>query len=267
MDVGTPYCPACDYNLTGVAHERCPECGESLCFLREGGQSLIPWERRATLGWLRAYWATVWLVIREPGRFAAAIQMPVSFPCANRFRWITAGHAFLGALFVLGGIHAFAPHFLGNLVDEFGWRGSGVMLGMLFLTIAACGAAPSYLFHPNWLSLARQNRAVALSYYASAPLALMPMMAAFLPVSALCGAPKSFWASSFAAAVSMMLIGLIVVFWLILIRLTRQCLFSTPAAALVAVATPILWLAVMIVLLVVVPLLWYYLEVIFLSLR
>jgi hypothetical protein len=35
---------------------------------------------------------------------------------------------------------------------------------------------PSYFFHPPWLPVELQNRAVALSYYATAPLALMPLV-------------------------------------------------------------------------------------------
>jgi hypothetical protein len=49
---------------------------------------------------------------------------------------------------------------------------------LLFFTFAS--GMPSYFCHPRSLPIERQNRAVALSYFASAPIAFMPMIIALL---------------------------------------------------------------------------------------
>jgi hypothetical protein len=43
-------------------------------------------------------------------------------------------------------------------------------------TFAVITGLPSYFFHPRGISIERQNRAIALSYYACAPLALGPFL-------------------------------------------------------------------------------------------
>src|SRR5258706_15900939 len=56
------YCPHCAYNLRGVASSQCPECGQTVdrTIL---AQSILPWAQRKRLGWIRAYWRTVWLAV------------------------------------------------------------------------------------------------------------------------------------------------------------------------------------------------------------
>jgi hypothetical protein len=49
--------------------------------------------------------------------------------------------------------------------------------GCLWLFLFTATGAASYFFHPRSISIERQNRAIALSYYACAPLALTPIVA------------------------------------------------------------------------------------------
>jgi hypothetical protein len=47
----------------------------------------------------------------------------------------------------------------------------------LVLLLLLISGLPSYWFHPRSISVTRQNRAIALSYYTSAPLLLLPIAA------------------------------------------------------------------------------------------
>ena len=190
------FCPECGYNLRALqGAERCPECG--LPIDRQGfARSQIPWVHRRHLGRIRAYWRTLWLATLRPARVAAEASRRVSYVDAQRFRWVTA---FVAAAPVIAGVVA-AMAWYGNaalftVVNPAalpGWAMGGkpspmfdllvpwdsgvtlppvIPLAVLIATAFVTGVA-SYWFHPRWLPVVRQNRAVALSYYGCAPLAL-----------------------------------------------------------------------------------------------
>jgi len=54
----------------------------------------------------------------------------------------------------------------------------------VLLFLLAITGVPSYFFHPAHLPIERQNRAVALSYYTSAPLVLVPCAYVLIAVAA-----------------------------------------------------------------------------------
>jgi hypothetical protein len=64
------YCPGCGYDLRGLAHDRCPECGR---VARRGDRCgvRLPWTQRARLGTAEAFWRTAALVTFRPDEFAA----------------------------------------------------------------------------------------------------------------------------------------------------------------------------------------------------
>ena len=77
----------------------------------------------------------------------------------------------------------------------------------LFLTFAT--GLPSYFCHPRALPIERQNRAIALSYFASAPLALMPFIVASMLVAQV-SAPVIFISITFrilAALIAVFMLG------------------------------------------------------------
>ncbi len=178
------HCLACGYSLRGIDSERCPECGAAID--REAlAVPQIPWANRKATGSFRAYWRTVWLVLWRPARAAADVNRSVSYQDARRFQHITVMLAFipLACSAIWGAwdtelfhVHGFSNGPLGWTL-ELGVIPVGLMSMWLFL-FAATGA-PSYFFHPRSLPPERQNRAIALSYYASAPLALTPILIAF----------------------------------------------------------------------------------------
>jgi hypothetical protein len=191
------HCPACDYDLRALTGGRCPECG--LAIDRAAlSQSQIPWSHRGRIGRFRAYRKTVWMVFRHPKKVAADVSRPVSLDDARRFRRVTVLSTFL-PLLGLGlwgyfaalhewlhgqktgngdgvyftGIHARIP--VAPSGRTLGWvvEGIGVAFAALclWLFLMAVTGVAGYFFHPRALSTVRQNRAVALSYYACAPLA------------------------------------------------------------------------------------------------
>ncbi len=62
-----PRCRACGYNLTGQKEEsRCPECGYPVFdSLNPLGTPGVPWEHRATIGCLKAYFRTTFGFLKE----------------------------------------------------------------------------------------------------------------------------------------------------------------------------------------------------------
>ena len=68
-----PHCDRCDYDLTGLTSDRCPECGKLIAFgWAIGGQSMTerratPWDRRGGVGGFVRTWA---LAAFLPGRMA-----------------------------------------------------------------------------------------------------------------------------------------------------------------------------------------------------
>lgn len=172
------YCPKCAYDLRGAEGERCSECGYSLTGLR-AVESNIPWVHRKQRGWWHAYWATVWLVTFRHRRFCEEYARTVSYPDARKFQRTTV--VLLSTLTMV----ALVITYLTILVYIYqGWATEEFFNLKLFLEIwpiviyfggyvlflIAVSGVPSYFFHPKHLPLARQNSAIAMSYYAGAPL-------------------------------------------------------------------------------------------------
>ncbi len=177
------YCLDCGYDLRGSTSARCPECGFALELLRTG-ESQIPWAHRREMGRFRAYWKTVWLVTRWPKRFCSEIARPVSYRGSQSFRWLTVLHAY-PPVFIAAAIWGLADHLRGLGGGEVMWWVLGGLLVWSLLVLAGLPGFASYFFQPRRLSVEQQNRAIALSYYAWAPLAITP--AALVPfIAAVC---------------------------------------------------------------------------------
>jgi len=135
----------------------------------------IPWESRRQIGRFRAYWRTVfWALAGGPAR---TIDVPVDYRAAKSFRWMTIAH-------VMASIVCLWIYLLRMSIDNAGAIGRGfsdeleVMLivagvvGLLQLpAYVAMTGVVSWFFCPRRLKTEGQNRAIALSYYTSAPLA------------------------------------------------------------------------------------------------
>ena len=201
---GELFCPSCGYDLRGIDSDRCPECGLTID-RAAAGITRIPWSHRRRVGRVRAYWRTVWLATFQTRRLSAEVARPVDFRDAQRFRLITSFIASAGPVALLAAAVAQAGGFDGLTggvgLPGFDFSSAGgtggtpvgtydllipwtagalvppvVPLAIVLFMLALTGVA-SYWFHPRSIPPAQQERAVALSYYACAPLAFLPLPA------------------------------------------------------------------------------------------
>ncbi len=241
------FCPQCGYNLRGLTSDRCPECGYSIDAVRSV-TSEIPWVHRRDIGWFRAYWKTVSLVMFRQRRFCDEIARDVSYADSQSFRWITVFHAYLPVLLGTIALYAFAPaRLFGDRTLDGPWADVWpvAILHLCFLIfLAAATGVPSYFFHPRGVPVYLQNRAIALSYYASGSLAVivLPVLAGVTP--AIVDLPERLAIICVLIAV-LIPVGQVAAWWLDLIRITRRVVSQQPGRAnVVALCVPILWLTI-----------------------
>lgn len=187
------YCPECQYNLRGIGSSRCPECGKAFdrAILAAGR---LPWLHRRQIGRIRAYLATLRLVMIHPFKLAAEATGPVNRREAVRFRALTVGLAFttvlaVGAVWLMywwaeyqrsGGMYFFNQHeVIGVMAGLTAAPGSWALslLAALMFLITATGVA-EWFVRPGRLPAEMQDRGAALSQYACAPLCLLPAVLA-----------------------------------------------------------------------------------------
>lgn len=238
------FCQECGYNLRGLTSDRCPECGEGLGGIRET-RPQIPWVYRRETGWLRAYWRTVYHVLFREKQFCEELCRPVSYRDAQSFRWVTVLHAALPAI-MISVVLVVAPP-TGPLLKELkevfaaGWP-LIVWNVSLLLWLAAATGLPSYFFHPRGVSVERQNRALALSYYACAPLAVTPIAAALALGAAHVQHGRDTLLLALTVYGGAMVFGEFLVWWLMLGRLARRLLPEQRSRAmLVSLFVPVRW--------------------------
>jgi hypothetical protein len=171
-------CPRCGYNLRGLVEYRCPECGAPFDPVRLT-TSAIPWVHRKRIGRVPAFWRTVAKVTFQPKALSREFAQPVSYPDSQQFRWAVVAMVYaplLVATISAYGLRAGTPLdglFTFKTFDA--WTVVGVHLAIVLSAVVATGV-PSYFFHPRTLPIEQQNRGVALSYYACAPLAWIPAL-------------------------------------------------------------------------------------------
>jgi hypothetical protein len=177
------FCPECGYDLRGSTGERCPECGLAIDRAAAGAASRISWVHRGRIGWWRAFWRTVWAATVRPKVLAAEAARPVSLDDALAFRRAVVWVAWTPVAVPLAGWYAYVFSFDYAPSPHFDWLAAvfeivavGVALAAVWLWLFLASGVASYLFHPRYLSVERQNRAVALSYYACAPFAWTPVV-------------------------------------------------------------------------------------------
>jgi predicted RNA-binding Zn-ribbon protein involved in translation (DUF1610 family) len=182
------FCPECGYDLRAITSQRCPECG--LAIDRASmSVSRLPWSHRHKIGRVRAYWRTMLL---RPRKLAEEMARPVSFSDAQQFRHVTVFLAWLPLAAWAVGLALYNTPDLRHRIHagtRLGWFLEAVVLlsGLfaLWLFLLMASGVASYFFHPRRLPVVLQNRAVALSYYASGPLALLWIPGVFGAVYAL----------------------------------------------------------------------------------
>ena len=176
------FCEGCGYSLLGLSTDRCPECGRhfdptALPYAR------IPWLHRRRLGRWNAYWKTVWAVTFRPRDFAAELCRPVRISAedARRFRRVTVHVAAIAGVIAITTL----------IVLTEGWAAPpglaepGLSILRFGLVFTAWGSSVNFLrlatdmplFIWKGLPSLPETELAPLHHYASAPLALLPVVA------------------------------------------------------------------------------------------
>lgn len=270
-------CPRCGYLLRGCLSARCPECGDDIIRVLDPGAQLV-WQSPSGRWWLVAFLDTLLVACFQPRRLANAVYQPLDYTAARRFWWIVVG---VVTLLLIGAaalaVSSPGPHdaySLARVPQAWEWAGwyaydepiwvtpyarvvehLGAPVANAIVIAFAVGlalfpflatAAPTYFFHPRGQEPEKQNRAICLAYYVSArllfaiPLAGLLRVATFL-LFALYGAlavnPLD-WLALDCAALALAFFA----YWIGLTGLSLRLFRSRLLAASMALATPILWL-------------------------
>lgn len=260
-------CTGCGYSLRGLpeSSERCPECGESLTAIRAQSATL-PWARaRGVFGSYRAYWRTVLLVLVQGRRFRAELARPVDYGKAQGFRFLTVAHALAAPPAMLALLQVVEAEPIGDSVRGISPAIALTAYACIALFLLAATGIPSYFFHPRCLPLGRQNRGIALSYYACAPLAALPlsvivsaMLFGLAWVFRIDPGGRRDWAELLSETLSLVaLIGVplavMLLWWLSVLNLGKAALQSAPRVAQMALLIPMIWVLLALFMAVVVP--------------
>jgi hypothetical protein len=200
------YCVSCGYDLRGITSDRCPECGE----LAVADPGIIPWALRRRIGYFRAFYQTVRLVTFRPKQLALAMGGPIDYAAAERFRLavvLLAGSSVGAAFAVMAALNISQTPVLNviGLPDVISpapqqavttvfvelsllWAAGAALPAVLaagtFIALLIGTAVVGHCFHPRSLSGLRQDRAIAVSRYACASLAWLPIWALCVAVVA-----------------------------------------------------------------------------------
>src|SRR5687767_12267880 len=169
-------CPSCGYDLRATTAGRCPECGATIDETVRTGEATIPWQHRRSIGRLRAFMRTAWMAMRHAGLLARQAGRDVDYRGARRFHLICCTIAWLCVAPVCIPVwREIQASYGGGRPMPAILADANIVLAFaagLFLWLFTASGLSSYFLHPKSLPVTLQNRAIAISYYAAAPLAL-----------------------------------------------------------------------------------------------
>ncbi len=253
-------CVDCGYSLRGLTSARCPECGADLERLRSP-ESRIPWVQRRARGRFLAYWQTVFFFMFRSRWFRAEMVRAVSFRDAQRFRWTIVLQAWGAMLAALLAASVTAPGLLDHPISFYGPAAGVTFLIGVLVFLAGLTGLPSYFFHPRGFPVDLQNRAVALSYYTCAPLAIFPLIAGLAVLSSCLTDRGSPSPREVAGALAIVLVpAMLLAWWLDALRLAREIFHSGGRGWYVGLVLPLAALGLAAATLIVLPLSVAYVE-------
>ena len=203
--------------------------------------------RTAVIAWTPMAMFFLWL-------WLASMRLPVvpvpSSPRGGEWRW--QGGAYLnrsGQATLLEGLLRLDVGNVLSLGFALEVLVVAVAVASLLLGVTFVCRAGSWLFHPRDQPIVRQNRAVALSYYACAPLALTPLVAPFAAYAYWSAGVTRVWGPNMPAVhPKLAMLGyalpLLLLVWvwtcnLVLLRRTSGC--GAGRVIVMAVVLPAIW--------------------------
>ncbi|GJM26505.1 MAG: hypothetical protein DHS20C16_29200 [Phycisphaerae bacterium] len=240
-------CPECEYNLTGLVEDVCPECGrpfdrEQLLAELAGATVPIPiWSQRDEIGDVRAFGRTVLEIWAHPTRFAKRFPQNPDCDDAVLFsRWclgIAMGVWLIPLAFLLfvdassssGGLVSWAGLILGVFICE--WLIAAVVFVPRFKVTTAGKPKPWY---PQSLALVRMTRAYLL--LSTATLCACWATGLFLH-----------WSGDFLSITSYVMLAIAVYWWVSMALIASTYRKSTINLVLGMVTIPVcVWVSVMV---------------------
>lgn len=208
------------------------------------------------------------MVMFRHKEFCQELARPVSYSHAQRFRWMTVLHAYAPILVVTAFFFDFPwTQDFKELIEAVGTvLPFAIAQACTLVFLAAATGIPSYYYHPKALSVELQNRAIAMSYYATAALAwsFLPAVCAVLgyvlrPIHETTG-------FLFMLIAFLVPFGLLTAWWLDLIHIALRVMPHLRGRAVaLAVGVPLLWLILCMLILAGLPLVVLYVYVVFAS--
>jgi hypothetical protein len=239
-------CPRCEYNLTGLVEDRCPECGEA--FDREllalgyaAGPRPVPgWDEGIRRPGVAAYLRTCLRIAFRTGDFARRFPWYANADSTRRFRIYSR----LLALAVLAFVFGWDAAVHGADGERLLVVGVGMVVGGLIgARVAEEGVAfVCYLFSegngPSWVkgcSLELDNWRAYVAYHG-----FYLALTAGLWVACACDLPSWLWGNAYDLR-TMGLLGLPGVWWLgaVLIGVRCRCVVRWRQAVGLLIALPI----------------------------
>ena len=238
------FCHACGYSLVGLVGDRCPECGVAFD-PNELPYARVPWLHRRRIGFWRAYWQTVKLVVLRPRAFAEELCRPVRISAddARRFRRLTI---YLAATAAAAAATLFAWMESAPLRGPAGEVAAAALMlagGWLAVVLFLRLATDMPLFIWKGLPSLPPRELAPLHHYAAAPVALLPVLllvAAVVPDVAWSARRSGGWGHVSAAGVVAVVAAWLYLAWrtpLVFMKAATHC--TRRRVALLAVYLPL----------------------------
>ena len=111
------FCPSCGYDLRGSNAERCSECGMEIDRVALK-TTAVPWAYRRSIGRVRAFLKTVWLVTYDSQRIRHELIRPQDDRDARRFQYANAALLTITFLIVVAAMALWSRHLQTLVVRE-----------------------------------------------------------------------------------------------------------------------------------------------------
>ena len=261
------FCTKCGYSLHGLPRLVCPECGDDAGpYLT--GEPQVPWLRVSNWRQPAAFWKSVFLIsFRDPGRLRFELLRDIDYRHTRAFAWLAAFFGWLSLPLAWVMMALLVPKSVfAEVTDTPGfWLYASFGCAVTLLWMLLLSGLHTYFFHPRSLPVGIQNRTLALSYLAAAPLAVLPLLV-LLDVACVLLIPERYDLARVLAAWSIP-VAAALLWYRRVVSFAGPLLRNPIRGWALALLWPVVVLLLTAIVLVVVPFIAFYLAVVFVSLK